>query len=139
MTDGSDLFLGVIAVSTAMMALVQIGAIIYGGRLVRRMETILRQVQEEIRPVSANLSAFSRDAARAASLAASQVERADKLFAEFAERIDETISIVQGAIVAPLREGVAVIAGLKAVLAALRELREPARRRGVEDDDALFI
>lgn len=139
MTDGSDLFLGIIAISTVVMAAVQIGAIVYGGRLVKRVESLLHEVQAEIRPVSSNLTAISRDAARAASLAAAQVERADKLFADLTRRIDETVTVVQGAIVAPVREGIAVLAGLRAAVAALRELREQTGRRGVEEDDALFI
>jgi hypothetical protein len=138
-TDGSDVFLGIIAGSTAVMALIQVGAIVYGGRVMKRVERLLEQVQTEIRPISANLTAVSRDAAHAASLAATQVERADQLFSDFSRRLDETMTIVQGAIVAPVREGSAVLAGLKAALAALRELRDPARRRRVDDDDALFI
>jgi hypothetical protein len=142
-TDGGSVSLGIIAASTAVMALIQVGtllgALIYGGRLVKRMESLLQQVQEEIRPVSANLSAISRDATRAASLAAAQVERADRLFADLAVRIDETAALVQSAIVTPVREGAALVAGFKAAMAALRELRDTARRRTVDDDDALFI
>jgi ABC-type Fe2+-enterobactin transport system substrate-binding protein len=141
-TDGSEVFLGVIAASTAVMALIQVGTLvgvlIYAARLVRRMESLLKQVQDEIRPVSANLSAVSRDAARAASLAAAQVERADRLFADLAVRVDETVTVVQGAIITPVREGAALMAGFRAAMAALRELRD-ARRRGVDEDDALFI
>lgn len=143
MTDGAQVFLGVIAVSTAIVAIVQMGVLlgilIYGGRLVKRMETILQQVQDQIAPLSANLTAITRDAARAASLAAAQVERADRLFADFAQRVDETMTILQGAIVRPVREGAALVAGIKAAIAALRELKDPSRRHGVDEDDALFI
>jgi phosphate/sulfate permease len=142
-TDSAQTFLGIIAVSVAVMAIVQVGLLfglmVYGGRLVKRMESLAQQVQDQIGPLSANLTAITRDAARAASLAAAQVERADRLFADFAHRVDDTMTIVQGAIVRPVREGVAVAAGLKAALAALRELRNPSRRRPVDEDDALFI
>jgi hypothetical protein len=52
--------------------------------------------------------------------------------------VDETVTVVQGAIITPVREGAALMAGFRAAMAALRELRD-ARRRGVDEDDALFI
>jgi hypothetical protein len=70
-----------------------------------------------------------------------QLERADKVVDDLATRADATISLVQNALVAPAREGIALVSGLKAALASVRDMRE--RRSGpqgrAEDEDALFI
>jgi hypothetical protein len=47
---------------------------------------------------------------------------------------------VQAAIVAPVREGRAVVHGVRVAIRAFRELRAArARRARFEDEDALFI
>jgi hypothetical protein len=138
--NADSLFLGIIALAVAVMAAIQVGAVMYAIRLARRVEQVAGQIERDIRPMVANLNALSADAARAAALAATQVERADQLFGELADRIDQTVTTLQRTVVAPAREGFAVLAGLRAALAAFRELREARSRSAVvEDEDALFI
>lgn len=132
-----QIFLGAIAAATIIMAVMQIGALIVVGRMGRRVERLAAQVDEEIKPLLASLQSMSQDAARAVSLAVAQVERADRLFADVSQRVEQTVADVQGAIVEPVREGVALVAGLRAAIAALREgTRRPGR---AEDEDPLFI
>ncbi|HXH06441.1 MAG TPA: hypothetical protein VNI83_07600, partial [Vicinamibacterales bacterium] len=71
---------------------------------------------------------------RTAALAAAQAERWDRLTADLARRVDETADILQKALVNPAREGLALVAALRAGLAALR-----GRGTRVEEEDALFI
>ncbi len=143
MTVWAQVFLGAIAVAAVLMAIIQIGAVVYAGRLARRVDRLADQVEQEIRPLFATLTAITRDAARATSLAATQVERADRLMTDFSQRAEQTMTAVQSAVVAPARHGLAIMGGVRAALAALREPRErPASTtsaRGEEDDDALFI
>jgi hypothetical protein len=141
-TDWAGLWLGVIAVSTLVMAVIQVGAIVYGARTARRLEVALGRVETDLRPILERAQQVSTDAARMSALAVVQVERADQLFAEVSQRVDQTAAVIQHALVAPAREGAALLAAARATLAALRGLRGAGRRtppRGVEEDDALFI
>jgi broad specificity phosphatase PhoE len=87
------------------------------------------------------VNAIGRDAARAAALAAAQVERVDRLFASVTDRVEQTVQALQKAAGMPAREGAALIVALKAAVGAFRELRERSRTRvgRTEDEDALFI
>jgi len=137
----SDVFLGVIAVATLIMAVVQIGVIVAAGRLARRVDRLADQVERELKPLFAHLDALGKDASRAAGLAVAQVERVDRLFADLAVRIEQSFASLQTAMLGPAREGRAVLAGLRAALAALRSGRDDGRVRPSrgEDEDALFI
>jgi hypothetical protein len=140
-TGWSDVFLGVIAVATLAIAVVQIAVIVVAGRAARRVAQLAEQFERDIRPLFGHLDAIGRDAARAAALAAVQVERADKLFAEVAVRFEQTMTTVQDSVAAPVREGRAVLSAFRAALQAIKELRQHnrARQGRSEDDDALFI
>lgn len=137
----NDLFLGIIAFAVAIMAAIQVAAIIVAARLAKRVDRLTTQIEQDIKPVFQHLTHLSADAARAAALAATQMERADHLFADLSQRIDHTLNTLQHRVLGPAREGVALLAGVRAALAAFRELRETSRRRHstVEEEDALFI
>lgn len=142
MNDWSGVFLGIIALAVSVMAVVQVGVIVFGARLARRVEQIANQLDREIKPLLANLNVVGQQAARAAELAASQVERVDRLFGDLAGRVEETAASLQSAIIAPAREGLALVQGVKAAFAALREIRsasEPASSAAHDEDAALFI
>jgi hypothetical protein len=150
----SEIFLGVIAAATLIMALIQIGGIVVAARLGQQArETLtsaqqalasaqqtMTSVQEEIRPLIARASAVADEASRTTALASAQMQKVDRLVTELARRIDETAAVVQHAIVAPAREGLAVVAAVKAGLAALRGLGEMRRGPGrTEEEESLFI
>ena len=134
----NDLFLGIIAVAVAVMAAIQVGAIIIGARVAKRVDRLANQIERDIRPVFQNLNVMTAEAARAASLAATQVERADRMFADLTQRVDVTLTTLQNRVLGPAREGAALLAGLRA---ALGVFRDPRRKRpsSVEEEDALFI
>jgi hypothetical protein len=137
----SDVFLGIIAVATLAMAITQIAVIVAAGRLARRVERLADQLEQEVKPLFVHLNAIGRDAARAATLATQQVERADRVFADLAMRLETALDNAQTAIGKPVREGRALLSAFRAAIKALRDVRPGARgrsRRG-EDDDALFI
>jgi hypothetical protein len=130
-------FLGVIAVATLGTAIVQIGLVVYAGRLARRLTRMVDDVDRELKPLLGSANAIGRDAARATALAVAQVERADRLFGDLAVRIDETLYTVQQIIIAPAREWVAILTGLRTAVGVFRGFRSD-RKRG-DDEDALFI
>ncbi len=143
MSTWSVVFLGIIALSTLMMAVIQVGAIIYSARLARRIETLLGRLENDIKPMLDRLTTISTEAARMSALATAQVERVDQLFADVQQRTEQIMTVVQQAIVTPAREGAALFSALRSTFAALRGLRTNGRQQrpphGVEEDDALFI
>jgi hypothetical protein len=138
-TTWSQIFLGVIAVATLTTAIVQVGVLIAAGLLARRVQRLVETVERELQPTFAQVNAMGRDAARAVSLATAQVERADRLFTDLAQRVEETVATVQATIVAPAREGKALLHALRAAIDVLRDARRRRARHRAEDDDALFI
>lgn len=94
MSETGELFLGLIAFGVLLMALIQVGAIVAGIRLARRVDQIATRLDQDIKPLLANLTALTNEAARTAALAAKQVERFDRVFAELTVRVDETLAAV---------------------------------------------
>ena len=144
MTDASVVFLGVIAISVLVMALIQVGAIVAGLRLAKRVDQLATQLDREIKPLVANLTTVSSEAARAAGLASKQVERLDLLVSDVTEKATQAVNAAQGFINGPARQGAAVIAGLRAVIDAFAAIREASRRRRAtrptaDDEESLFI
>ena len=135
-----DVFLGIIAVATLAIACAQIAVIIAAAATAKRVGQLADQFEREVKPLFGHLNAIGRDASRAAQLASAQVERADKLFADLTARVDETLNVVQASVLAPAREGRALLTAARAALQAIRELRQArARQARSEDEDALFI
>ena len=140
MSVWAEVFLGIIAVSTLATSVMQIGLILAAGRLARRLTGLVDQTERELRPTFDHVNAIARDASRAVTLATAQVERADALFSDLSKRIEDTLATVQSSIVAPAREGKAVLKAFRAAMDVIREARRRARSRSrSEDEDALFI
>jgi uncharacterized protein (DUF2236 family) len=139
-----DVFLGTIALATVIMALIQVGAIVAGLRLAKRVDRIADQLERDVKPLIANLTTVSSEAARAAAMAAAQIERFDKVFTELTQRVDQTLAAAQQFVTGPARQGMAIMSGVKAMVDAFKGIRETARRRtasrpAVEDEESLFI
>ena len=140
MNDWGGLFLGAIAVATLIMAIVQIGAIVVASRVARQTQQMLSAIHADLRPLIAKASAVADEASRTAALASAQMQKIDALVTDLSRRVEETTTIVQQAIVAPAREGIAILAAVRAGLAAIRglgDLRRSSSRS--EEEDPLFI
>jgi len=121
--EWNQVFLGVIAVATALMAIVQV-------------------IQHDIKPLIARANTIAEEASKTATLATAQAQKIDRLLTDLTRRVDETSAVIQQAIITPAREGMAIIAALKAGFGVLkglgmRDMR--GRHGGVDDEDALFI
>jgi len=140
-SGSATVFLAVIAVSTFVMALIQVGFVVYAARLGRRVERLSERVERDIRPLLTHLETVGSNAAQASRLAVRQVERADRAVADVTERLDRAMTGLQAALVAPIREGRAIAVAVRAGVVALVNLRHEARVRAhrVEEDDPLFI
>jgi hypothetical protein len=64
-TATGELFLGIIAFAVVVMAAIQVAAIFAGIRLARRVDELATQIDQEIKPLLANLSGPGRQAGRA--------------------------------------------------------------------------
>ena len=51
------------------------------------------------------------------------------MFGELVQRVDETLAAAQEFVTGPARQGMAIMAGVKAVIDAFRGMREASRRR----------
>ena len=154
MTDWNQLFLGAIAVATLLMAIIQVGVIVVAAKVGRQAQEAVARAQqtmataqqaivsirEEIQPLIAKAHTIADEAAKSAAVASAQVVKIDRLVTDLTRRVEDTSSVVQEAIVTPAREGLALVAGLKAALAALRAGGDPRRRASrSEEEDPLFI
>jgi hypothetical protein len=133
-----DVFLGVIAVATLAMAVAHVGVIIAAGLMARRVGRMVDQLERDVKPLFSHLNAIGADASRAVALATAQVERADRMVADLAVRVEQTLNMVQTSIGAPAREGRAMMSAFRAAMQALREVRRGRQGRG-DDEDPLFI
>ncbi len=129
MNGRTELFLAIIAAATLLIALVQVAVMVAAGLLARRLGRLADQVERELRPMFASLNAIGRDASRAAALATAQVERADRLFADLASRVEQAAASFQASLGAPAREGRAFFSAFKAAIQAIRDLRNERARR----------
>lgn len=137
----SEAFLGIIALATFVMALIQIGVIVVAARIARQVQETLVTVQQDIRPLIANATAVAEEASQTVAIATAQAQKLDRLVSDLSGRLEYTASVVQDAIMRPAREGFAVLAAIRAGLGVLRGLRDlrPRNGRTVDEEDPLFI
>lgn len=64
----TDLFLGVIAVSVLVMAVIQVAGIVMAARVARRVGGVADRVEQGVDKVFASVHGMTQDAARAASV-----------------------------------------------------------------------
>ena len=87
----------------------------------------------------AKVTQVAEEASRTAAVASAQAQRIDRIMSDLAARVDETAGVVQQAIITPAREGLALVAALKAGLSALRSFRDRPRHSHADEEDPLFI
>lgn len=140
MTDSVPILLAVMTVATVVMAVIQTCAVVFGLRLARKVDSLVKKVDTDLAPLIERANRLGEDATRISALAAVQVERVDQMFGDVTRRVDTTLGVVQNAVMAPAREGIAVFAALRATLEALGAFTRRSSGQGrPEDEDALFI
>jgi len=134
----TDVWLGVIAVAVLVMAITQVVVLLRLAQMAKETSAATRELRRELTPLIEKVHRIADDAGKVSALALTQMERVDHVLNTTAMRIDETVSTVQEALISPVRQGAAVMAGLKAALAVFRA-RQDRGRYGRDDEDALFI
>ena len=139
----TDVFLGIIAGAVLVMAVIQVAAIVFAARAARRVGDAVARLESDVRPIVSNLQSISTEASRAMTMAAAQMERAERLMIDVSKRVDDTLATLQKGIMTPAREGFAILQSLKAAFRAFRGdgSRDARHKRSAasEDEDALFI
>ena len=139
MSNRAELFLGVIAAATLATAIVQIGVLVVAGLLARRVQRLVEHLDQEMTSIFGHLNAIGRDASRAAALATAQIERVDRLMADLAHRLEQTLAAVQGFVTGPLKDGATLLNTIRTILDFVRDLRAGRARSRADEEDALFI
>jgi uncharacterized protein YoxC len=134
----TEVWLGIIAVAVLVMAVVQVVVVMQLSRVAKETSEATRELRKELMPLIAKANRVADDAGKVSALALTQMERLDQVLDTTVQRIDDTLGIVQDALISPVRQGAAVMAGLKAALAVFRA-RQDRGRYGRDDEDALFI
>lgn len=136
----TNVWLGIIAVAVLVMAVIQVAAIVFAMSAARRIGQVADRLEQSLNPVVSNLQTITAEAARVTTLAAAQVERADRMFADLTRRAEQLMAAVP-TLLGPAGKGLAFLNGIKAALAAIHELRRSSRRGGAhpDEEDALFI
>ncbi len=138
----TDVFLGLIALAVLVMAAVQVVVVVVLLRLSRRVDVLATRVETELVPVATRLTAVAESLQRVTGLAAVQMERVDGMLAGVSRRTEETLGVVQHAIVGPIRELMAVVAAIRGVVGAFKAVRQGGQSRAAsrfDDEDPLFI
>jgi hypothetical protein len=99
----------------------------------------MTEIQRDVRPLIAKATEVADEASRSAAIATLQAEKIDRLITDLSRRVEETAAVVQRAIVTPAKEGMAIVAALKAGLHALQGFRERPRQSSADEEDPLFI
>jgi hypothetical protein len=134
----TEVWLGVIAVAVLVMAIAQVAVLLKLSQAARETTEATRDLRRELTPLIAKVHKIADDAGRVSSLALAQMERVDHVLSTTIQKIDDTVSTVQAAIIGPVRSGAALMAGVKAAFAVFRA-RQDRGRYGRDDEDALFI
>jgi predicted PurR-regulated permease PerM len=130
--------LAAMAIALLAMAIAQVSLAWQIARLSKQTIETTQELRREFRPIVDKLHKVADDASRATALGLAQLERVDQMLGTAALRIDETLSVVQDAIITPVRHATAVVAGLRAAYTALRG-SSGGSHRVREDEDGLFI
>jgi uncharacterized protein YoxC len=138
-TDSQALSLNVMAIALVVMAIVQVTVLVVLVRVAKRAAEATQQMQREVRPLLEKAHRIADDAARVTALTLRQVERVDEIITATSARVDATLGVIETSIIQPIRQGTALMAGVRTVLDIVRSWRERNRRDSREDDDGLFI
>jgi len=119
----SEVFLGVIALATLTTAIAQVGVLIAGVRLARRVNTAVERIEGAAAPALARLDTLSAEAIDSMAAARGQMDRLERMTEDVVSHIDQTVHTLQTYVLNPARQGVALLAGVRGALWAFRRPR----------------
>lgn len=120
MTDWTTTFLGIIAASVVIMALIQVVLIVSAVLTARKVNAMAHRIEREIGPVAMHVNAIVHQVQEGVAIATERLHRFEDSLVRIAERVNTTVGTVQSGVMKPAREGAALAAGARAVVRALR-------------------
>ncbi len=134
MDDWSRIFLGVIAVSAAVQALILVAALIAAGRLSQRFTALEERVENQLRPAIEETSRIARNLADLSERAREQGERVSVALDDTLDKVRETTSFLRTVVTrsaAPLVQVGAFWAAVGRGVSVLRSNGHRSEARGV--------
>lgn len=126
MTEWTPVFLGVIAVSTLTMALIQVGVLVGAARAARKATATVERVEAALQPLMARTEGLAHDASRLVERVGHSVERVEQLIGTVETKVERASDVVEAGVKVPAREATAVLAGVQAAVNAVtRRVRAP--------------
>ncbi len=123
MTPNDHLFLAILAISTLVLAVVQAGIAIAGFVLARRFTAALSKMEQATMPLLSRVDAMATEGLSALESVRDQLSRVERVSSDVMNRIDHTSQRLQSYVMAPARQGVALLAGARAVMQVFRKTR----------------
>jgi hypothetical protein len=115
----SETFLGIIAVSALVMAIVQVGVLIGAFVMIKRLSDVVTRIEFATKPVLARIESLAMDTADSIAVVRAQIDRVEDTALGVLERADQAIQRVEHYLLAPARQTMALAAGARAVFGAL--------------------
>jgi ABC-type transport system involved in cytochrome bd biosynthesis fused ATPase/permease subunit len=115
----SEVFLGVIAVATGLMALVQIAVLIAALIAVKKATEVAARVEAAARPLIDHVDDLVVDTTESIAAGRAQIDRVEQQAMDVLARTDRAVHRVQDYLIAPARQGIALAAGARALFGAL--------------------
>jgi len=138
-SDWGVVWLAVMAMSLVVMAAMQVGLALIVLRVARQVMETTDALRREVKPLIEKTNRLVDEASRATALAAAQVERVERLLLSTSDRVDETLGVLQGAILQPVRQGAALMTAIRAALSVIRGARYARARQARDEEEALFV
>jgi hypothetical protein len=140
-------FLGVIAVSSAIQAIFLIRLGLEGKKLGQRLEQIERRFEQELQPSLRNLAKVSQNVAEVAEIVALQTRRVDLFMADTIDKMEDATGVLRQVMMRPMSALLDITALLKGIRKGVEIYRrlggmESEHRGGARryaDDEHLFI
>jgi hypothetical protein len=144
-------FLGIIALSSAIQGVFLVALLVFGRKLAQRVDALSARIDTDITPALENFTRVSRAAAEIADIGALQARRLDLLLTDTVDKIERTTSMVQQLVSRPVRPLGNALAFFKGVQRGAevffggerrgdgRERPLPRRHHRGDDDEHLFI
>jgi hypothetical protein len=126
------------AIALVVMATGQVVLAFAAARLARQTGETVQQFRRDIQPIIEKAHRIAEDASKTTSIALQQAQKISQLVDTTGRQVEETMTMLQAAVLGPVRHGTAVLAGLRAALEFFRNARARHARRE-ESEDALFI
>lgn len=145
MSDWAVVWLATIALALVVTAVVQVMMAIAALRAARLAAETMTELKRDLKPLIEKAHKIADDAAAVTALAATQVERVDRLLGTLAMRVDDAVVFAQQAVIEPFRRGSMLLGALRTGFSLFRSFQQRQRQRPVrdhhhhEEEDALFV